>query len=64
MPHLHWQKSSFSGGSGSGECLELATSPNGVLLRESGDPATILIANPARLAALIYRIRAVDPDNL
>jgi hypothetical protein len=64
MPHLHWQKSSFSGGSGSGECLELATSTHGVLLRESEEPTTTLIASPISLAALIDHIKAVDPDNL
>ncbi|MFD5316972.1 DUF397 domain-containing protein [Streptomyces sp. NPDC127098] len=59
MPAPDWQKSSFSNGSGSGECVELATiSPGGViLLRESEDPDTVLSARPRACRALLAHIK-------
>jgi hypothetical protein len=53
MTELTWQKSSYSGGP-EGNCLYLATAPDGTLrLRESDTPDTILTATPASLAALL-----------
>ncbi|MGW6021132.1 DUF397 domain-containing protein [Streptomyces sp. NPDC055099] len=53
MPELHWQKSSFSGGP-EGECLYVATAPDGTIrLRESDTPETILTTAPRTLAALL-----------
>ncbi|MDT0321506.1 DUF397 domain-containing protein [Streptomyces millisiae] len=59
MPNLQWQKSSFSGGSGSGECVELAAISAGgvVLLRESDDADTILAARPDACRALLAQIK-------
>ncbi|MEU6676963.1 DUF397 domain-containing protein [Streptomyces sp. NPDC046925] len=53
MPELHWQKSSFSGGP-EGECLYIATAPDGTIrLRESDAPDTVLSTAPGPLAALL-----------
>ncbi|MCX5200266.1 DUF397 domain-containing protein [Streptomyces sp. NBC_00237] len=60
MPTLHWQKSSFSGGA-EGNCVNVATSPDGTLrLRESDDPATVLSATAGQLAALLKHLSAGD----
>ncbi|MFE9679679.1 DUF397 domain-containing protein [Streptomyces sp. NPDC006259] len=55
---LHWQKSSFSGGGEGNDCLELASSPTRIHLRESDTPATTLTTTPAALAQLLRGIRA------
>ncbi|MEU6765255.1 DUF397 domain-containing protein [Streptomyces sp. NPDC046853] len=53
MPRLNWQKSSFSGGP-EGECLYIATAPDGTIrLRESDAPDTVLSTAPGPLAALL-----------
>lgn len=52
-----WQKSSFSGGGDSDDCVELAARQGTVLLRESDDPGTVLEASRPQLAALICHLR-------
>ncbi|KOU62191.1 hypothetical protein ADK57_25350 [Streptomyces sp. MMG1533] len=60
MPELTWQKSTFSGGP-QGECLYLATAPDGTIrLRESDTPHVILTTAPAGLAALIRYVTDTD----
>lgn len=62
MPELHWQKSSFSGGP-EGNCLYIATSPDGTLhLRESDAPDVILATAPERLVGLLDHIKAERLD--
>jgi hypothetical protein len=57
MPELHWQKSSYSGGP-EGNCLYLATAPDGTnRLRESDTPDVILAAAPAGLATLLQCLK-------
>ena len=57
MPATPWQKSSFSNEEGNG--VELAASaPARLLIRESDAPDTVLATNPARLRALLRRLRA------
>ncbi|MFJ2264344.1 DUF397 domain-containing protein [Streptomyces sp. NPDC087844] len=57
MPELNWQKSTFSGGP-EGECLYIATAPDGTLhLRESDTPDVILATAPQGLAALLQHAR-------
>lgn len=54
-----WQKSSYSGGNDSSDCVELAATADGaVLLRESDAPADVLAATPTALAALILGLRS------
>ncbi|MFD8005304.1 DUF397 domain-containing protein [Streptomyces mirabilis] len=59
MPHLAWQKSSFSTG-GEGECVELAATPasSHILLRESDDPHGIATTTPRALANLLHAVKA------
>ncbi|MCX3062335.1 DUF397 domain-containing protein [Streptomyces beihaiensis] len=52
-----WQKSSFSGGADGNECVELASSEGGLLLRESDEPDRILAVSPAGLDALLRGIQ-------
>ncbi|MFF8319217.1 DUF397 domain-containing protein [Streptomyces bobili] len=54
---LKWQKSSFSGGGEGNDCLELASSPTHIRLRESDTPTTALTTSPATLAHLLKGIR-------
>ncbi|MDG4857683.1 DUF397 domain-containing protein [Streptomyces sp. T-3] len=57
MPELDWQKSSFSGGP-QGECVNVATAPDGTIrLRESDEPHTILATNPEGLTALLRHLK-------
>jgi hypothetical protein len=57
MTALRWQKASFSTGDGNYECLELATAPHALLLRESDEPDVTLAAHPTRVAALLAAIK-------
>ncbi|MCX5200549.1 DUF397 domain-containing protein [Streptomyces sp. NBC_00237] len=53
-----WQKSSFSGSSGQGECVELSASATGrIHLRESDEPGRIVTPAPAALAALLGTLK-------
>ena len=57
MPELNWQKSTFSGGP-EGECLYIATAPDGTLrLRESDTPDVVLATAAAGLAGLLQHLR-------
>ncbi|MFE2421574.1 DUF397 domain-containing protein [Streptomyces hokutonensis] len=62
MPHLVWQKSSFSTG-GEGECVELAAATTGphVHLRESDDPDRIATLPSHTLAALLHAVKSLPP---
>jgi hypothetical protein len=51
-----WQKSTFSSGSDGASCVELALSPDAILLRESDDPTRILPVTPHGAAALIRHL--------
>jgi hypothetical protein len=52
-----WQKSSFSGGGDSSDCVEVAAGPNTLLLRESDEPQAVIRTTRPRLAALIRHLR-------
>ncbi|MGW1036833.1 DUF397 domain-containing protein [Streptomyces antibioticus] len=60
---LTWQKSSFSGGSDGNNCLELASTPTTLHLRESDTPATVLATTPTPLAHFLTRIRSDAPTH-
>ncbi|MEU0642960.1 DUF397 domain-containing protein [Streptomyces umbrinus] len=52
-----WQKSSFSGGGDSSDCVEVAATQGVLRLRESDEPDTVIAATGAGLAALIRHLR-------
>ncbi|WP_406495593.1 DUF397 domain-containing protein [Streptomyces sp. NBC_00846] len=55
---IAWQKSSFSGGGDSSNCVELAAAAGRIRLRESDDPCTELVTLPVALTQLFSRIKA------
>lgn len=57
MPHLTWQKSSFSG-SGQNNCVEVAAAHDTLHLRESDDPTVALTAPSAALRALLAHLKS------
>ncbi|WP_200307368.1 DUF397 domain-containing protein [Streptomyces adelaidensis] len=56
-PTLHWQKSSFSAADDDNACVEIATSPATLHLRESDHPVTVITPAPAALHALLTALR-------
>ncbi|MFJ1975020.1 DUF397 domain-containing protein [Streptomyces sp. NPDC087903] len=59
MEHaLNWQKSTFSGGGEGNTCVEVATTPTAVHLRESDTPATELTTGTVPLAHLIRGLKS------
>ncbi|MEV7953808.1 DUF397 domain-containing protein [Streptomyces sp. NPDC088141] len=52
-----WQKSSFSGGGDSSNCVELAAHNGLIRLRESDEPGTELAVTPDQLARLLGRVK-------
>ncbi|MCX5559728.1 DUF397 domain-containing protein [Streptomyces sp. NBC_00038] len=54
---LRWQKSSFSGGAGDTDCLEISATPTTLHLRESDHPTAILTPTPSALRALLTTLR-------
>lgn len=52
-----WQKSSFSGGGDSSDCVEVAVTQEALQLRESDEPDAVITATGAGLAALIRHLR-------
>ncbi|MER5847137.1 DUF397 domain-containing protein [Streptomyces sp. NPDC002012] len=52
-----WQKSSFSGGGDSSNCVELASHNGLIWLRESDEPGTELAVTPDQLAGLLGRVK-------
>ncbi|MEU8479012.1 DUF397 domain-containing protein [Streptomyces hygroscopicus] len=59
MSDLTWRKSSFS--TDGANCVELAAVADGIRLRESDEPDTVLRTSPATLGIFI---RAVKDDRL
>lgn len=57
-----WQKSSYS--STGDNCVEIARRPDGIVLRESDSPETVLSASPVRVAALLDSSKAGRFDRL
>ncbi|GAA3809783.1 DUF397 domain-containing protein [Streptomyces phyllanthi] len=55
---LHWQKSSFSDGGEGNTCVELASAPTTIHLRESDTPSTELTTTLTPLAHLLAGIRS------
>ncbi|MEU4897652.1 DUF397 domain-containing protein [Streptomyces sp. NPDC044780] len=62
MSDLTWQKSSFSEGQGD-NCVELATVADGIRIRESDEPDTMLRTSPAALGVFIRAVKSGRLDN-
>lgn len=60
MTELAWQKSTFSGGGTSGECVEVAVATGRIHLRESDRPREVLTTTPAHWAAFLRAIKTGD----
>jgi hypothetical protein len=57
---IGWQKSTFSTGEIDQECVEISASGGTIHLRESDTPDAIITTTPARLAALLRRIKQTE----
>ncbi|WP_261575474.1 DUF397 domain-containing protein [Frankia gtarii] len=56
-PHRTWRKSSYSAGNG-GACVEVATSPDAIAVRDSKDPdGPVLVFTPAEWTAFLAGAR-------
>ncbi|MBD3003281.1 MULTISPECIES: DUF397 domain-containing protein [unclassified Streptomyces] len=64
MSHIQWRKSSYSADAPDNACVELARTPDTVLLRESDEPQTVITTTPAALRALTRAVRAGRFDQL
>lgn len=60
--HIHWQKSSFSGGGGE-NCLEVAHRDDDIVIRESDDPGFILTTTLERFRAFLLGAKAGEFDH-
>ncbi|MEU1419415.1 DUF397 domain-containing protein [Kitasatospora sp. NPDC005751] len=64
MSEVLWQKSSFSGGDASNNCLELASGTGDLRhLRESDDPDVVVTTDVAKLRAFILGVKAGEFDH-
>ncbi|MFE9658753.1 DUF397 domain-containing protein [Streptomyces sp. NPDC005955] len=59
---IRWQKSTYS--NGDTQCVELASTANGILLRESDAPGTVVTTTPAKLRAFLLGVKAGEFDHL
>lgn len=62
MPDLKWRKSSFSTDVHQ-NCVELAAVADGIRIRESDEPDTVLRTSPAPLGTLIRAVKAGRLDH-
>ncbi|MFE7119261.1 DUF397 domain-containing protein [Streptomyces sp. NPDC057654] len=59
MPEHQWQKSSFSGGSINGECVEVVAGLDGsIRVRESDAPDVVLAASRSAWGAFLRSVKA------
>lgn len=64
-PITGWRKSSFSGGSGAGSCVEVASTDDVVLVRNSNRIGEGLLAfDPNALAAFVAGCKTGEFDDL
>ncbi|WP_421108788.1 DUF397 domain-containing protein [Streptomyces sp. NEAU-S77] len=56
MSDLNWRKSSSS--TDGANCVELATAPDGIRMRESDEPEAVIHTSPAALRAFIRSAKA------
>jgi hypothetical protein len=61
MSLLNWRKSTFS--ENQANCVELATAPNGIRMRESDEPGTVIRTTPATLRSFIRAVKTGRLDH-
>ncbi|MDW6062898.1 DUF397 domain-containing protein [Streptomyces sp. FXJ1.4098] len=59
-----WRKSSYSADAEGNACVELARTPDSILLRESDEPHTVITTTPAALRALTRAVKAGRFDHV
>lgn len=64
MPKSEWRKSSFCGGNGGNNCIEVARDGDRVLIRESDRPDEVVVTTPAKLDAFLKGAKAGEFDHL
>jgi hypothetical protein len=57
MAENKWQRSSFCGGGGN-NCVELASTEDGIALREGESPAKVLTTCSGALGVLLHSVKA------
>jgi uncharacterized protein DUF397 len=62
MSDIQWQKSSFS--TNGVECIELASTIEGLFVRESDAPETLVMASQPALRAFLSHVREGRFDHL
>lgn len=63
MSDLTWQKSSFSEAAAA-NCVELAAASDGIRIRESDEPETVIRTNPAALRSFIRAVKTARLDHI
>ncbi|MBW8089897.1 DUF397 domain-containing protein [Streptomyces hygroscopicus subsp. hygroscopicus] len=63
MPDLKWRKSSFSADVHQ-NCVELTAAPDGIRIRESDEPDTVIRTSPAALRSFIRTVKAASLDHI
>ncbi|MGY0060437.1 DUF397 domain-containing protein [Streptomyces sp. LZ34] len=61
MPILNWRKSSFS--TSGANCVELAAVNDGIRMRESDEPGTVIRTTPATLRSFIRAVKTGQLDH-
>ncbi|WPB91768.1 DUF397 domain-containing protein [Streptomyces malaysiensis] len=61
MSQLNWRKPTFS--ENQANCVELAAASDGVRLRESDEPGTVIRTTPAALGVFIRAVKAGRLDH-
>ncbi|ADI10349.1 hypothetical protein SBI_07229 [Streptomyces bingchenggensis BCW-1] len=64
MSDIQWQKSSYSADGPGNNCVELARTPDSILLRESDEPHAVITTTPAALRALTHAVKAGRFDHV
>lgn len=61
---IHWQKSSFSNGGDGAQCIELASTADGIVIRESSDIGAVVTTSREKLRAFLLGVKAGEFDHL
>ncbi|GHJ30338.1 hypothetical protein TPA0910_47710 [Streptomyces hygroscopicus subsp. sporocinereus] len=62
MHQPNWYKSTFS--ENQANCVELAVAPDGICIRESDEPDTVIRTSPTTLRSFIRAAKAASLDHI